>query len=529
MTDTGVGMMPERELRALGVALASGRTAGVAVIVGHRDQTAVASLMSEYADRGLFCLPCDEARAGEALASLECLFRLFHRQPAFVNCFVPMEEAIRTGFVALGVPVIDCKGEGTERIASRSLRLGHVRLRSRLPQLPVGFDAAHEGERVLDEDVRVTLGGPGCEIVLTREADALYDGDTRVEGPDIDGTLAELPAALVVEIAGEDLEDAMEPVIESRLHVWLNRLEGVTHVGRRERCRLRVSGRAVDRGLRLGAIGDMLRAMVMEEYGAAVERCRVRWITDTREVTRAIDEIARPAYAVRDARLAGLSDDTAQCFFTCATCQSIAPGHCCVITPQRPGMCGSVTWPDARAACRLNPFGPHRPAEKAGLDAAVRAATGGAISHISLYGLLDDPMSTCSRCECLCAVEPVSGGVALCDREYAGMTPLGMTFEALCDVVARGRQEPGFMGVCRAFIASDKFLPDEGGPLRIVWMPRALKAAVGQALDAAVEARYGIRHFTGMIADETACTDPDALLRWLRERGHPALGLDALV
>ncbi len=527
-------MPSDAALKALGVGLLSGECAGIAVLAGRGGDEAQAALRA-CLELGMHCMLCGETAGlapegdprvtnlgrdataiSRACAALARLFGLFSPQPAFALDF---GGADGSGFRALGVPVID--GAGRDALA-RALRLGHVRLKPKPPALPVGFDPAFEGERAAGEGMTVAL----CELALARDMDGLGCFDTIVEGPELAGTRT---AALVVEVAGRRMAPELEPVIESRLHVWLNRLQGVRHEGRRDRCRLWVSAEAVGRGLSLGAIGDMLCAMACEEFGAAAERCRVRWVTTPEGARRVLRELALPAYWARDARLKSLTDATADRFYTCATCQSIAPGHCCVITPERPGMCGTVAWPDAAASFRLNPIGPHRPAEKDAVDAAVRAASGGAIEGVSLYGLMDRPMSTCGRCECLCALEPVSGGVALCDREYPGMTPLGMRFDELADAVARGGQTPGFMGVCRAFIPSARFLVGEGGPLRIVWMPTALKDAVGPALDAAVEARHGIARFTGLIADETVCTEPDALLRWLRRRGHPALGLRSLI
>ena len=38
---------------------------------------------------------------------------------------------------------------------------------------------------------------------------------------------------------------------------------------------------------------------------------------------------------------------------------------------------------------------------------------------------------------------------------------------------------------------------------------------------------YGVENFTDMIADETVCTeDPEELLNYLSENGHPVLGME---
>ena len=48
-----------------------------------------------------------------------------------------------------------------------------------------------------------------------------------------------------------------------------------------------------------------------------------------------------------------------------------------------------------------------------------------------------------------------------------------------------------------------------------------------ERLDATVLEMYGVENFTDMIADETICTeDPEELLNFLSEAGHPVLGME---
>ena len=123
-------------------------------------------------------------------------------------------------------------------------------------------------------------------------------------------------------------------------------------------------------------------------------------------------------------------------------------------------------------------------------------------------------MTSCGCFECICGIEPFSNGVCIANREYAGMTPLGMTFPELASMTGGGVQTPGFMGHGKHFIGSKKFMKAEGGIERIVWMPKEL---------------YGIDNFTDMIGDETVATDPETLVEFLTEKGHPALGMDPMM
>jgi acetyl-CoA synthase len=142
---------------------------------------------------------------------------------------------------------------------------------------------------------------------------------------------------------------------------------------------------------------------------------------------------------------------------------------------------------------------------------------------------MEDPMTSCGCFECICGIEPFSNGVIIVNREYTGTTPVGMTFAELASMTGGGVQTPGFMGHGRHFIASKKFMKAEGGIARIVWMPKALKDMVSERLNATAKELYGIDNFCDMIADETITEDPESLVAFLSEKGHPALEMDPMM
>ena len=247
-----------------------------------------------------------------------------------------------------------------------------------------------------------------------------------------------------------------------------------------------------------------------------------------------------PRYAQRDDRLASMTDEAVDRYYTCILCQSFAPAHCCVVTPERLGLCGAVSWLDAKATNELDPNGPCQPILKKGLidertgryeevNRMINEATHGAVENVTLYSILEDPMTSCGCFECICGIEAVSSGVIVVNREYKGMTPAGMTFGELASCTGGGVQTPGFMGHGRHFIASKKFLSAEGGIARIVWMPKELKDDVAERLNKTAKELYGIENFTAMIADETVTCDAEELMSWLTEKGHPVLNLDPLM
>ena len=188
----------------------------------------------------------------------------------------------------------------------------------------------------------------------------------------------------------------------------------------------------------------------------------------------------------------------------------------------------------------MDQHGPCQPIPKEGLEdetlgiweevnKAVDEISQGAVSRVTLYSLLVDPMTSCGCFECICGIMPESNGVVIVNREYGGQTPVGMTFGELASMTGGGVQTPGFMGHGRHFISSKKFIRAEGGIKRIVWMPKELKDYVRDKLDATAKEMYGIENFTDMICDETIAVDSDGVLNYLNEKGHPALTMDPMM
>ena len=336
------------------------------------------------------------------------------------------------------------------------------------------------------------------------------------------------------------MQPDFEPVIERKIHAWYNYMEGVMHTGQRNQIRVRVSKAAYEAGLRLTHFAEVLYNMIMDEFDIVVDKCQVTIVTDTDKVQELLDTVAMPTYEKRDERLETLTDESVDQFYTCTLCQSFAPSHCCVVTPERLGLCGAVSWLDAKATKELNPTGPCQPISKEGCEDEVKGiypdvnrmvaeATQGALERVTLYSIMEDPMTSCGCFECICGIEPFSNGVIIANREYAGMTPLGMTFGELASMTGGGVQTPGFMGHGRHFIASKKFMSAEGGFERIVWMPKELKDDVAERLNKSAKEKYGIDNFTDMIADETVATDEETLMAFLQEKNHPVLGLDPIM
>ena len=483
------------------------------------------------------------------------------RVPAFVNAFKPIDDVILAagaGAIKLGFPVISNENENIVEVPGAliacpdvadfnkvSLEARNIKIKITNIDIPVAFASAFEGEIIRRKDMQVEFDGSRvdcAELVHTRPMEEVEDHKITVIGPDVDtfevGSKHSL--AYVVEVAGKKMQPDFEPVIERKFHNYINCIEGVYHTGQRDMLRIRIGKEAFQAGFRIRHFGEVLYAQVKNEFEAVVDKCQVTIYTDPAECTRIRHEVAIPTFDKRDARLETLTDESVDVYYSCILCQAFSPSHVCVVTPERLGLCGAVSWLDAKATNELDPAGPCQVITKErvinedlgayeDVDEAVQKYSQGALEHVTLYSIMQDPMTSCGCFECICGIEPFSNGVVISNREYAGMTPLGMTFPEMASMTGGGVQTPGFMGHGKHFIASKKFMKAEGGIERIVWMPKELKDTVAERLNKTAKELYGIDNFTDMIGDETIATDPETLVAFLTEHAHPALSMEPMM
>jgi len=301
---------------------------------------------------------------------------------------------------------------------------------------------------------------------------------------------------------------------------------------------VRISREAFDKGFRLKHLGTIIHAMLHKEFGAIVDKVQVRLMTKQEDVEAAL-KTAAGVYEARDERLRGMTDESADTFYSCALCQSFAPNHICIITPERLGLCGAYSWLDAKAAYEIQPTGGNQPIVKGAclephlgqwrnINDFIFEKSNRTISEVSMYSLLVSPQSSCGCFECIVALVPEANGVMVVNRDYAGMTPLGMTFTQMAGSVGGGVQTPGFIGVGKLYITSRKFISAEGGLPRLVWMPRDLKEALRNRLLERCR-QIGRPDFIDKIADETNAETIDDLLEFLKAKAHPALDMPPLL
>jgi len=430
-----------------------------------------------------------------------------------------------------------------EKIVSKAVEVRGLKLKVAEIPIPIPYGAAFEGERVRKENLYVEFGGKystAFELLRVRGMDEVEDGKITLIGPDIDQAEegGAMPLAVLVDVAGRTLSPEFETVLERRIHKFVSYGGGLMHIGQRDIPWYRISKEAYEKGFRLKHLGELLVHKFKDEFSGLVDRIQVTLITDEEKMQEPLRE-ARELYRQRDERMAGMKDEDVDRFYSCILCQSYAPNHVCVVTPQRLGLCGAYTWLDCKASHEMDPRGPNQPIPKGtlideklgmwqGVNEYVQKASNGNVERVTMYSIMQEPQTSCGCFECIVAVLPEANGVMVVNREYQGMTPIGMTFSTMAGEVGGGVQMPGFLGVGKMYLVSEKFISAEGGIRRIVWMPQELKDEMRERFEQRLQ-EIGEPDLIGKIATEKDATTIEELMEFLQKVGHPALEMEPIM
>jgi len=461
------------------------------------------------------------------------------------------EIALVDGMRVLGFPILsvgDYQGGAwipapAEEVVRRGMEEKGIRVNVTAIPIPMGCSPAFEGKSIRKEEMYVEFGGgrsTAFELLRMRPADEIKDGQVTVIGPEIDSMKegSANPLGIIIEVAGKTMKKDYEPVLERRIHNFVNYGEGSWHVAQRDLIWVRLSKEAVAKGVKIEHIGKLLASKFRMDFPQLLEAVSVTLITDPVKVAEARKE-AEAVYEERDARIKGMKDNEVNTYYSCTLCQTFAPNHVCVITPERMGLCGALSWLDGRIAFEISPSGANQPVEKGavlnlqngeyeGVNRFVKKTSHGEIERISLYSVMEYPMTCCGCFEAIALMLPEVNGIMVVNREFTGITPSGMTFSTLAGTIGGGAQTPGFAGIAKNFILSDRFLQGEGGIERLVWMPAQLKEELKTRLEK-ILSDSGKAGFFEKIADENTARTIEDLILFLERVQHPALAMKPLM
>ena len=384
-----------------------------------------------------------------------------------------------------------------------------------------------EGEPVRKGEYRVELGGPKAknfELMLLKGMDEIEDGNVTIIGPDISemeegGTY---PYCMVVEMAGEELEEEMESVMERRLHMYTNYMEGVWHMGSRDDIWVRIHKDAYEQGLNsFNEVAEILHELFLAEF-YQIESLACTFVTDPEKMEEFMAR-AKAAYGERDARLVGMAEEDVEEFYSCTLCHSFAPSHVCIITPERISLCGAMNWLDGRVSYKMDPGSFIGRVEKgelldpvnfeyAGCNKIMKEKSLGAHDRVYMHSIFGFPHTSCGCFQSIAFYIPEVDGIGIVHREFSGETPTGTTFSVMASEVGGGTQQEGFVGMGIEYMRSPKFFIAEGGFKKVVWLPKEIKERVKDSIP---EDLYD------KIATEEDVKDVDQLTEFLERVGHP--------
>jgi acetyl-CoA decarbonylase/synthase complex subunit beta len=294
------------------------------------------------------------------------------------------------------------------------------------------------------------------------------------------------------------------------------------HLNQRYDIQMRLSRKSYEKGFNsFKLFGEVLMRLYKSEM-SFIQKIQITFITDPAKVEEWYKK-AIEIYEARDSKARGMSDDDVDIFYGCSLCQSFAPTHICVITPQRYANCGAISWFDGRATDKVDPKGPvygipkgdlidSVTGEYTGVNQLIKEKSLGEIERVQLYTAFGYPHTSCGCFEGCLFYIPELDGFGVVHRNFKGETVNGLNFVTISDLTAGGRQVDGFHGLSIEYMRSPKFMQADGGWNRVVWMPVDIKDRIKSFIPAEI---------VDKIATEEDVSDNDGLRAFLLEHNHP--------
>lgn len=400
----------------------------------------------------------------------------------------------------------------------------------------VDIGPQYEGEVIRKENLYMEFGGPKAEVkfelATVKSPDEIEHEKVEIIGPDINelkpydpdtDTGGSYPIAILIDVAGSELDRDAEPIIERKIHMYSNFIEGIYHMNQRQDVWIRLSRDAYKKGFTsLRELGEIYNFLFTSEM-PIIEKIQTTIITDVEKIKELYPE-ALKRYQERDERARQIKDEDVDTFYGCVLCQSFAPTHMCVIAPNRIANCGAINWFDGRAAAKIDPEGPifaipkgtlidEIRGEYEGVNKVVAEKSLGTYDRVYLYSAFEHPHTSCGCFQAIVFYIPEVDAFGIVHREYKGATVIGLTFTKMAGETSGGKQIEGRLGTGLEQLRSPKFIQADGGLFRIVWMPKEIKERYKDVL---IE-----KGLYDKIATEEDVKNTDELVEFLERVGHP--------
>jgi acetyl-CoA decarbonylase/synthase complex subunit beta len=398
-----------------------------------------------------------------------------------------------------------------------------------LKELPIEVGPQFEGERIRWKNTAYEFGGPKIdkkfELVQAADPKKIQDGKVIVIGPKMEDLqqAQSYPLGILIEVAGGKMEKDLEAVFERRIHEYTNFGAGCMHLNQRYDIHVRISDAAVKKGFNFEVWGKMLYKLYSDSLGI-FDKMQITFITDPAKVADWHAQ-ALQVYRERDQRALAMRDEDVDTFYGCVLCQSFAPSHVCIISPDRMGSCGALNWFDTRAAASLDPEGANFPIPKgdvidaergeySGVNEIASQRSMGEIKRVQFHSLFGKPHTSCGCFEAIAFYVPEVDGFAIVNRDYPIETVNGLSFATMATNVGGGLQTEGFVGVAVEYLRSPKFFQADGGYQRLVWIPKAIRERIRDSIP---------EDMVNKIATEDEAKTLDELKAFLKKVKHPVV------
>ena len=399
----------------------------------------------------------------------------------------------------------------------------------------VDIGPQYEGEVIRKEQLYLEFGGPKVkhkfELATVKNPKEIENEKVEIIGPDInemtpydeekkDGSY---PIAILIDVAGAELDKDAEAIIERRIHMFTNMIEGWYHMNQRQDAWLRISKDCYKKGFTsLRELGEIYNFLYTSEM-SIIEKIQTTIITDDKKVAELLPH-ALEVYEARDARARALKDEDVDTFYGCVLCQSFAPTHISIIAPNRIANCGAINWFDGRAAAKIDPEGPIFAIPKgelidpvrgeySGVNVVEKDKSLGTYDRVYLYSAFEHPHTSCGCFQAIIFYIPEVDAFGVLHREFKGESVVGETFSHMAGDTSGGKQIEGRLGTGLEQLRSPKFIQADGGLARMVWMPKDIKERFRDVLEA--------KGLYDKIATEEDVKNVDELVEFLEKVGHP--------
>ncbi|MDY7036475.1 MAG: CO dehydrogenase/CO-methylating acetyl-CoA synthase complex subunit beta [Thermodesulfobacteriota bacterium] len=398
----------------------------------------------------------------------------------------------------------------------------------------IGFGPRWLGLKVRKGEYYVELGGPKNEYKsylcteVVDNPDEVEDGKFELIGPELSEIEPDssYPVGIHVKVWGDMLTDEYTEYFDRTVNQCWDHIEDVMLINARNTIWIRI-GKIVAPKLSFAKIAQLTMATFRTSM-PLLEKVQIQMIIGTEEIGgkefmgRLLEDYEKK-WDILDAKYMVLKDEDVDTFYGCTVCQTFAPNHVCVITPERLPYCGILSFNGAKVTMEVDPHGYvfmipkgecHDPllGVYTGVNEMVYEKSNMTNNEVHLYSGITNPQTNCGCFECAVFYVPQLDGVAVSSRSYFGDTPLGINFPKIASIMSGGQKNNGFMGTSVRAMRQNRFIAGDGGYERVIWLNEELKIQVAETIP---EELYD------KIPTEKDCIDPDEIKKFLLEHEHP--------